>query len=429
METNEQRKKAIRAAIQAELEGFFAQVQELSEGDLEHLEKQVVTTSQQMGRRLLEGILDSRLREQRPVARRQGKCGHRQRVVGERPKQLLTLVGPVRFVRPYYQCLGVSVEDESCSHGEAPDDAVWGVQQQRTTRGVQREISYLCGRLTFEEAAESLCRHVPLEMSARQALSLMRPVGEALASAEDRQVKSVQAQAKQARSQAREEQQTKQIERLYIELDGVMARMRRGSVPMEKEERQRKGDVYREIKAGAVFRAERGPKRSELVPGVYVDTPEPDSMRYVARRTAKGGFGWLLYQLALHGGLEQAQQVVVIGDGAPWIWNLAAEHFPGAVQIVDLYHAKEHVWEVAHAVFGRGTAAGTVWATQACSLLEQGQSEALVSAIEALPPIAPEPGQARSCPERAVDYFTTNAKPHALSRLPCSRDALGQWHR
>ena len=410
METNEQRKKAVRAAIQEELEGFFAQVQDLSEGDLEHLEEQVVTTSQQMGRCLLEGVLDSRLREQRPVARRQGSCGHRQRLVGERPKELLSLVGPVTFVRPYYQCLEVPEVDKSCTHGEAPDDAVWGVKLRRTTSGVQREISYLCGRLTFEEAAESLCRHVPLGMSARQALTLMRPVGEALAMAEDRQVKSLQAQAQQARSQPQQERQTKEIERLYIELDGVLARMRRGSVLMEQEERHRKGDVYREIKAGAVFRAERGPKRSESVPGVSVDTPEQDSMRYVARRTAKGGFDWLLYQLALECGLEQAKQVVVLGDGAPWIWNLAAEHFPGAVQIVDLYHAKEHVWEVARAVFGPGTAAGTAWATHACSLLEEGQIAALASAISALPPIAPEPGQARSIPERAVDYFTINAQ-------------------
>ncbi len=410
METNEQMKKAVRAAIQEELEGFFAQMQDLREGDLEHLEEQVVTTSQQMGRSLLEGVLDSRLREQRPVARRQGSCGHRQRLVGERPKQLLSLVGPVTFVRPYYQCLGVPEADASCTHGEAPDDALWGVHERRTTSGVQREISYLCGRLTFEEAAESLCRQVPLGMSARQALTLMRPVGEALASAEDRQVKSLQAAAKQAHSQPREERQTTEIERLYIELDGVLTRMRRDSVPLEKEERQRQGDVYREIKAGAVFRAERGSKRSELVPGVYVDTPAQDSLRYVARRTAKGGFDWLLYQLAVECGLSQAQQVVVVGDGAPWIWNLAAEHFPGAVQIVDLYHAKEHVWDVAHAVFGPGTASGTAWATHACSLLEQGHSEALVSAISALPPIPPEPGQARSCPERAVHYFTTNAQ-------------------
>lgn len=307
METNEQRKKVVQAAILEELEEFFAHVQELSEGDLEHLEEQVVKTSQQMGRSLLAGILDSRLREARPVARRQGRCGHRQRLVGERPKELLSLVGPVTFVRPSDQCLEVPEADVSCTHGEAPDDALWGVHERRTTSGVQREISYLCGRLTFEEAAESLCRHVPLGMSARQALTLMRPVGQALARAEDRQVTSLQAEAKQARSQPQQEQQAKEIERRYIEVDGVLARMRRGSVPMKQEERQRKGDVYREIKAGAVFRAERGSKRSELVPGVYVDTPAPGSMRYVARRTAKGGFDWLLYQLAVECGLEQAR--------------------------------------------------------------------------------------------------------------------------
>src|SRR5260370_36055572 len=53
---------------------------------------------------------------------------------------------------------------------------------------------------------------------------------------------------------------------------------------------------------------------------------------------------------------------------------------------------------------------GRAWVMRACSLLEQGQSEALVCAIQALPPIAPEPGQARSIPERAVDYFTTHAQ-------------------
>jgi hypothetical protein len=410
VETNEQMKMAMRAAIQAELERFFVQMQELREGDLEHLEEQVVKTSRQMGRSLLEGMLNSQLQEQRPAARRQGRCGHRQRLVGERPKQLLSLLGPVTFVRPYYQCLQVPGAETNCTHGEAPDDAAWGVHERRTTSGVQREISYLCGRLTFEEAAESLCRHVPLGMSARQALSLMRPVGEALSRAEDRQVQSLQAQAKQARSEPREERQTKEIERLSIELDGVLARMRRGSVPMEQEERHRTGDVYREIKAGAVFRAERGSKRSALVPGVSVDTPEPGSLRYVARRTAKGGFDWLLYHLAEQCGLAQAQQVVVIGDGAPWIWNLAAEHFPAAVQIVDLPHAKEQVWDVGHAVFGTGTAKASLWAAHACARLEQGHTAALVSAIAALPPIPPQPGQARSIPERAVDYFTTNAQ-------------------
>lgn len=420
METNEQIRKVLSKALEEELESFLEQVNDMKEGELEHLEEQVVKSSQAIGRKLMEGVLNSRLHQVRPAARREGDCGHAQRLVGERPKELITLVGPVHLVRAYYQCHpGVQAEEESaCSHGEAPADRLWGVQEQRTTPGVQRLITYLSARLTFQEAGETLRHAVPISMSGRQALSLMRPVGEAWARAEDRQVQSLQAQAKQAQSQPQEQQQTKEIERLYIELDGVLARMRRGSVPMEKEELKRKGDVYREIKAGAVFRAERGPKRSELAPGVYVDTPAHDSVRYVARRTAKGGFDWLLYHLALQAGLEQAKQVVVLGDGAPWIWNLVAEHFPGAVQILDLYHAKEHVWEVAHAVFGRGTAKGTTWATHACSLLEQGHSEALVSAIKALPPIPPEPGQARSIPERAVDYFTINA---ARLRYPVFR--------
>ena len=309
METNEQLRRVLRKALEEELETFLEQVSDMREGELEQLEEQVVKGSQAMGRKLMEGVLNSRLHEQRPAARRKGSCGHVQRLVAERPKQLITLVGLVSFVRPYYHCLhgGEGEEEQESTHGEAPADALWGVEEQRTTAGVQRLISYLSARLTYEEAAETLCRSVPIGMSGRQAQVLMRPVGERLVAKEDRQVSTLQVQARQARSQPRERQQQKGIQRLYIELDGVLARMRRGSVPMEKEEQQRKGDVYREIKAGAVFRAEQGSKRSELAPGVYVDTPAEESLRYVARRTAKGGFDWLLYQLALQCGLEQAK--------------------------------------------------------------------------------------------------------------------------
>ena len=101
--------------------------------------------------------------------------------------------------------------------------------------------------------------------------------------------------------------------------------------------------------------------------------------------------------------------MVIIGDGAHWIWDLADEQFPGAVQIVDLYHAQEHVWDVAHAVFGRTTPQGISWAKAACDLLVHGQIEQLVTLIGQLPPIAPPPGQSKSIPEQAIGYFTTNA--------------------
>lgn len=249
-------------------------------------------------------------------------------------------------------------------------------------------------------------------MSARQALYLMQPVGEALAAREHEQVNALWEEAAQARTARGSplDLSEEDLDRLYIQLDGVLARLRRGSVPMEQEEQQRAGDVYREIKVGAVFPAQRGHERSELVPGAWVDEPIEGRMHYVAQRSALGDFGRLLYALAVQGGLAHAKQVVVLGDGARWLWRLVEEHFPGAVQIVDVWHAQEHVWEVAHAVFGRTTPAGVAWAKQGCSWLVQGQIEELVQAIAALPPVAPPPGQTKSIPEQAIGYFSTNAQ-------------------
>lgn len=132
-------------------------------------------------------------------------------------------------------------------------------------------------------------------------------------------------------------------------------------------------------------------------------------MRYVARRTALGEFGRHLYSLAVEHGLAQAKQVVVLGDGAPWLWRLVEEHFPDAVQIVDAYHAQQHVWEVAATVFGRSTPEGVAWAKHACEWLLHGKMETLLKALADLPPVAPPPGQTKSVPEQAIGYFTTNA--------------------
>ncbi len=191
-------------------------------------------------------------------------------------------------------------------------------------------------------------------------------------------------------------------------MDGVLARIRRGSVLMEALEQQRTGDVYREIKVGAVFAATSGPQRSTLAPGTYVDQAGP--IRYVARRVTADTFGPYLYALAADCGVERAHGVVVLGDGAVWIWNLAAEHFPHATQIVDIWHAREQVWHVAHAVFERGSPKAATWASDACDLLSEGKVEQLVAKITALPQVPPAPGATRSVPAIEADYFRTNAE-------------------
>jgi len=424
METSQGAKTALIQQAEAGVRKLLASLQTLEEGDLKGLEQQVLETIFAVGRGWMESILSEPAPEERAPSQRMGSCGHPQQLVGYRPKQVLTLVGKVTFRRTYYRCVvaegraerlemgGAEADADmqhACTHGEAPADELWGLQRQRTSAGVQQAVSYLCASLTLEEAAETFSRLLPLQMSARQALNLMQPLGEALQQQEDEQVCALWEQAIQARTTSPAASRTQQdrIDRLYIELDGVLARLRRGSVPMEEQERKRKGDVYREVKVGAVFEATRGPERSGLAPGVFVD--QAGQKHYVARRGKAEDFGKLLYALADTYGLQRAHQLVVLGDGAAWIWRLVAEHFPGAVQIVDIWHAREHVWKVARVAFGPNTPEASAWAEHACSLLVEGKIEDLVEEIGILPPVSPEPGASRSVPDIERDYFISNA--------------------
>ncbi len=420
METNESLKTALLQETETTVLKMIEQLQRVSEGDLQELEHSVMSACLSMGQRWLETVLNHPRTENRPQARRQGACGHRQRLVGERPKQLLTLMGKVTLRRPYYQCRlpEGARETSSCSHGQAPLDEVWGIETGRSSPGVQKLMSYLGASMTLEEAAAVFQAVLPLKMSARQALNLMQPVGETLMRREDEQKEWIfqEAAEKHTASHPKEQKRQEKIRRIYIELDGVLARMRRGSVLMEEQEKKRPGDVYREIKVGAVFTATQGRNRSELVPGTFVDQAGP--IHSVARRTTAETFGRYLYALAQGHGIEHARQVVVLGDGAIWIWRLVAEHFPQAVQIVDLWHAREHVWKVAHAVFERGSPQEAAWAKQACDLLSEGRIEDLVAEIAALPTVPAEPGSVRSVPEIEMRYFISNA---ARMRYPAFR--------
>lgn len=303
METNEYLQTALRQEAEVEVLKLVESLPTLKEGDLKGVETHVLERIMSVGRKWMECILSHESSCEPPPVRREGACGHEQHLVGVRPKQLLTMLGKVTFCRPYYQCVRSEQAEaagnkQECSHGEAPADAIWGVQARRTSAGVQQAISYLCASLTLEEAAETFSRLLPLGMSARQALNLMQPVGEGLACAEEKQVAALWEQAPRARSELTVAAPPKQedIERLYIELDGVTARMRRGSVPMEDKELKRAGDVYREVKVGAVFAASRGRQRSALAPGVFVD--HAGKKHYVARRVPCRG----LWQGALYAG-------------------------------------------------------------------------------------------------------------------------------
>ncbi len=373
METSESLKIALVQRAEEEIEKMVEQLQRLGEGDLKELEQVILRSSLSIGRGMLEQILTHDQQERKQPTRRQGSCGHRQRLVANRSKQVLTMFGRITIERQYYQCL-LPVEAKHlgrCTHGEAPFDEEWGLSSGRTSPGVQKLISFLAASMTLSEATQVFTCLLPLDLSERQALNLLQPVGEALQCQEDEQMQQIfeQARTKHTCRQERRSGNPKPIRRLYIELDGVLARLRRGCVPLEEHERKREGDVYREVKVGAVFQASRGRERSHLV-----------------------------------------KEVFVLGDGAAWIRRVVAEHFPQAIHIVDLYHAREHVWKVANAVYTRGTQQASIWAHAVCDLLCEGRISEVVKRIEELPAIQPEPGAARSEPSIEAEYFRTNSE-------------------
>ena len=106
-------------------------------------------------------------------------------------------------------------------------------------------------------------------------------------------------------------------------------------------------------------------------------------------------------------GYFRAPCQVFLGDGAPWIWNLAEMIAPGAIQIVDLFHAKEHLSLLANAIFGHGTDLAKQWALEQHSALETGQLDLVLIAIANHKSQSAEIGQKA---ESEFDYFYNNRK-------------------
>jgi hypothetical protein len=108
---------------------------------------------------------------------------------------------------------------------------------------------------------------------------------------------------------------------------------------------------------------------------------DDDSTSYTGAIETADVFGRRIYQEAMRRGMDMAGEAIVIGDGAPWIWNIADEQFYGATQIVDLYHAREHYWNVARACFGQDNAKLHEWAEDRRRELDDGKVENVINAI------------------------------------------------
>ena len=157
----------------------------------------------------------------------------------------------------------------------------------------------------------------------------------------------------------------------------------------------------REVKLGCVFTQAMWEQEGYPI-------RHPDSTTYTGAVETAEEFGKRIYLEAWKRGWSRAQKKVVMGDGAEWIWNLAAEHFPGAIQIVDIYHARQHLWELARRLHPNDEANQRAWMKRHRKrLLDEGKIERLVGRLRSIKSASPEVAEKI---RTEADYFERNAE-------------------
>lgn len=142
-----------------------------------------------------------------------------------------------------------------------------------------------------------------------------------------------------------------------------------------------RGEGWKEFKAGAIFDVLATPERDRQT-GEWVDQVHAVNMTYRAVLGSVDEFAPCLWALAVERQVPQAADVAVVADGADWIWNLADDLFPDAVQIVDWYHATEHIAAAAQALYPNDPAAATAWQQARRDDLFLGQTHRLIEPLE-----------------------------------------------
>jgi Uncharacterised protein family (UPF0236) len=157
----------------------------------------------------------------------------------------------------------------------------------------------------------------------------------------------------------------------------------------------------REVKLGWVFTQTRWDKQGYAI-------RDPDSTTYTGAIESAEEFGRRIYAEAWGRGWSRALRKVVMGDGAEWIWNLVALHFPDALPIVDLYHARQHLWEVARRLFPHKEGQQKAWMKiHQKRLLDRGKIEKQVGALRSMASDNPEVAEKIRA---EADYFERNAE-------------------
>jgi hypothetical protein len=289
------------------------------------------------------------------------RCGHQARYKEQRCKTVLTIVGLVTVVRPYYLC-------SHCHEGQFPADLELDIVHTEFSPGVRRMQALVGQQSSFDQGRQELQLLAGIDVTTKAVERTAEAIGADIARSDQNEIdRAIQLQLPLETGS--------RVPILYILMDGTGVPVRKSETEGRTGKNPGQPARTREVKLGCVFTQtgldEKGrPAR------------DPNSTTYVGAIETAEQFGKRRYVEAWKRGWSQADKKVVIGDGAEWIWNLADQHFPGAVQIVDLFHARQHLWDVARALHPLDQPAQQRWILRHQPKLDSGQIEKLTAYLE-----------------------------------------------
>jgi hypothetical protein len=313
-------------------------------------------------------------------------CGQQARYRELRSKSVLTAVGQVQVSRPYYLC-------PHCHEGQFPADQELDIVDSGFSPGVRRMQALVGQDTSFDHGQQQMRLLAGLEVTAQSVERAAESIGADIAQQAQQEIdRAVQLDLPIIAG--------KPIPILYIQMDGT------GVPVVNKETQGRKGKFdglpahTREAKLGCVFTQTGWDHEGFAI-------RDPDSTSYAGAIETAEQFGKRLYLEAWNRGWSRAANKVVLGDGAEWIWNLAKQHFPGAIQIVDLYHARQHLWDLARLLYPTHAKRRNAWiGLHQKRWLDRGKIPKLIASLRSIQ--TPDADLAHKFRNEA-DYFARNA--------------------
>ena len=334
----------------AQLPEIIANYQgDITARDLSAMEKGLKKMSQAIGQAGLEEWLAAQTPRYPADTQACPHCGEPASYERWREGTSITLLGRVRYRRPYYCCA-------ACHRGHYPLDEQLGIKPGQMSAEVQQVAALVGIHTSFAQGRDVLLRTAHLELSANSIRKATQQVGQQVAQHEaEWQMHSHNLEAQRAH-----QRQPDKPAQIYGSLDGFMAYIE---------------GQWHEMKAGVWWLPDEQGQATHIT--------------YYTDWLSAAEFSDLTWATGFRRYADQAAQVVFVADGAEWIWRIVQEHFPQAVQIVDWYHTLAYVRTVAGAVFTDETER-TAWVDQLTSALWHGQRAVVFHACRQVADRAPE---------------------------------------